>query len=77
MWLNRGRQNATLPLMTRSLILGLDTIGQAFADEVFRVFANEHPDMQLYVTGANPAVQHMIRHVAGDRTGAILGAEEA
>jgi TnpA family transposase len=22
LWLNRGRQNATLPLMTRSLILG-------------------------------------------------------
>ena len=29
--------------------------------------------MQLYATGANPAVQHMIRHVAGDRAGAILG----
>jgi len=55
---------------------GVDTIGQAFADEVFRVFANEHPDMQLHVTGANPAVQHMIRHVSGDRADAILNDEE-
>ena len=52
---------------------GVDLIGQGFADEVFRVFVHEHPDMELYADGANPAVARMIRHVAGDRAGAILG----
>jgi anti-sigma regulatory factor (Ser/Thr protein kinase) len=52
---------------------GVDMIGQAFADEVFRVFTNEHPDMELYALGTNPAVEHMIRHVAGDRADTILG----
>ena len=55
---------------------GVDMIGQAFADEVFRVFTHAHPDMELYAVGANPAVQHVIRHVAGDRAGAILGDKE-
>lgn len=36
-------------------------IGQAFADEVFRVFANEHPEIELQSTHASPEVQQMIR----------------
>lgn len=36
-------------------------IGQAFADEVFRVFANAHPDVELIPVHAAPAVQQMIR----------------
>ena len=56
---------------------GVAMIGQAFADEVFRVFANDHPDMELFAVGANTTVAHMIRHVAGDRADAILGYEEA
>ena len=55
----------------------VDMIGQAFADEVFRVFANEHPDMEFYASGTTPAVAQMIRHVAGDRAGAILGGYES
>lgn len=37
------------------------TIGQAFADEVFRVFANEHPAIELIAIRAVPEVQQMIR----------------
>lgn len=37
------------------------TIGQAFADEVFRVFANEHPAIELIAIHAAPEVQQMIR----------------
>ena len=55
---------------------GVDMIGQAFADEVFRVFAQAHPDMELYATQVNMPVEHMIRRVAGDRAEAILGNEE-
>lgn len=36
-------------------------IGQAFADEIFRVFANAHPEVELIHVNAVPAVQQMIR----------------
>jgi len=36
-------------------------IGQAFADEIFRVFANAHPDVELLPIHAVPEVQQMIR----------------
>ncbi len=39
---------------------GIDQIGQAFADEVFRVFKNKHPEMQLYFSQATPPVEDMI-----------------
>ena len=39
---------------------GIDRIGQAFADEVFRVFKNKHPEIQLYFTNTVPDVQDMI-----------------
>lgn len=37
------------------------TIGQAFADEIFRVFANEHPEVELVPIHAAVEVQQMIR----------------
>ncbi|MGD8373609.1 MAG: DUF4325 domain-containing protein [Candidatus Woesebacteria bacterium] len=36
------------------------TIGQAFADEVFRVFVNSHPDVKIEAVNANQAVEFMI-----------------
>lgn len=39
---------------------GVASIGQAFADEVFRVFANAHPSVELVPMHAAPAVQQMI-----------------
>jgi anti-sigma regulatory factor (Ser/Thr protein kinase) len=41
--------------------VGVRTIGQAFADEIFRVFAAEHPGVELRVTNASPGVTAMIR----------------
>ena len=38
----------------------VESIGQAFADEVFRVFANQHTDMELIYLKANRTVQQMI-----------------
>jgi biotin operon repressor len=38
----------------------VNTIGQAFADEIFRVFANEHPGIELVPIRANSAVTRMI-----------------
>lgn len=40
---------------------GVGSIGQAFADEIFRVFANIHPEVELIAIHAVPEVQHMIR----------------
>ena len=40
---------------------GIETIGQAFADELFRVFAKGHPDIRLVPTNTAPAVDRMIR----------------
>jgi hypothetical protein len=46
---------------------GVDTIGQAFADEVFRVFKNQHPDMEIYPINANELVMQMITRVEANR----------
>jgi anti-sigma regulatory factor (Ser/Thr protein kinase) len=42
---------------------GVLTIGQAFADEIFRVFANEHPNIQIVPIHANSEVHRMIERV--------------
>jgi biotin operon repressor len=39
---------------------GVPTIGQAFADEIFRVFAQEHPGMELYASNTNSEIRRMI-----------------
>jgi hypothetical protein len=44
---------------------GVPTIGQAFADEIFRVFALEHPNMVLHATNANSEVKRMIARAKG------------
>lgn len=39
---------------------GVPTIGQAFADEIFRVFANEHPNLEIHPIHANSEVIRMV-----------------
>jgi anti-sigma regulatory factor (Ser/Thr protein kinase) len=39
---------------------GITNIGQAFADEIFRVFANEHPDIKIILLAMNPRVKEMV-----------------
>ena len=39
---------------------GVEEIGQAFADEIFRVFRNQHPDIKIIAVRAEPDVQKMI-----------------
>ena len=39
---------------------GVDSIGQAFADELFRVFPVQHPDVEVMEIRANSAVKRMI-----------------
>jgi anti-sigma regulatory factor (Ser/Thr protein kinase) len=46
---------------------GVPTIGQAFADEIFRVFANQHPTMHLIATKTSPEVERMITAARAER----------
>jgi hypothetical protein len=39
---------------------GVDVVGQGFCDEVFRVFARQHPEVTLEPVGMNDAVAFMI-----------------
>ena len=39
---------------------GVDIVGQGFADEVFRVWAKEHPEVNLIPTDMNDAVAFMV-----------------
>lgn len=39
---------------------GVDAVGQAFADEVFRVFPLQHPDIELAEINASVAVKRMV-----------------
>jgi len=39
---------------------GIETIGQAFADEIFRVFRKQHPEVELHHIKASKEVEQMI-----------------
>ena len=40
---------------------GVSSVGQAFVDEIFRVFQNEHPDITIRYFNANTEVDSIIR----------------
>jgi len=52
---------------------GVETIGQAFADEIFRVFPRQHPGTEVYSSRANSEVKRMILRAkgSGERLGAM------
>lgn len=39
------------------------TVGQAFADEIFRVFTNKHPEIKIKPINMNKAVEFMVKRV--------------
>jgi len=41
----------------------VDQVGQAFTDELFRVFASMHPEIQLTYVNASDQIEKMIRYV--------------
>ncbi|MDH3585657.1 MAG: DUF4325 domain-containing protein [Gammaproteobacteria bacterium] len=38
------------------------SVGQGFADEIFRVFASAHPEIVIHTVNAGKAIEAMIRH---------------
>ena len=45
---------------------GITSIGQAFADEVFRIYRREHPNVHLYPINTTPEVIGMIKRVISE-----------
>jgi len=43
---------------------GVEMIGQAFADQIFRVFRNEHTDIKLVRINTNDDVEKMVHRVS-------------
>ena len=44
---------------------GIEAVGQGFADELFRVFANQHPQVQLRPCNMNARVAAMVAQAQG------------
>jgi hypothetical protein len=42
---------------------GVEFIGQGFADQIFRVFANENKDTEITAKNTNDNIDSMIKHV--------------
>lgn len=54
----------------RSILLdfkNVKAIGQGFADEVFRVFGNAHPDIEIDITNSTESIDIMVRHVVDNK----------
>jgi len=63
---SRVRQVLTGLEKFKSVILDFDkvpTVGQAFADEIFRVFALKHPGIKIKPINMNEAVAFMVGRV--------------
>lgn len=45
---------------------GIATIGQAFADQIFRVYAREHRDMRIVPVNANDEIKEMIERAKNE-----------
>ena len=45
----------------------VETVGQGFADEVFRVWQNKYPTIKIEIKNANKNIDFMIARVKGNR----------
>lgn len=46
----------------------IDIIGRAFTDEIFRVFANNHPNITLLTINDNNSIQQLIKEIQGENS---------
>jgi biotin operon repressor/anti-sigma regulatory factor (Ser/Thr protein kinase) len=51
---------------------GVKTIGQGFADELFRVFMQNHPKITLEIVHLKPSLQTIINHVVDNKINSRL-----
>ena len=45
---------------------GISTIGHSFADEIFRVYRNAHPEIEIIAYGTTPEIDKAIEAVAAN-----------
>ncbi len=68
---SQARRLAARLEVFREVILDFENVGmmgQGFADEMFRVFANSHPEVRITPVGMNPVVNSMYLHAVNSRT---------
>ncbi|MBR3169464.1 DUF4325 domain-containing protein [Candidatus Saccharibacteria bacterium] len=73
-WISRSQAKKVLAGLTKykKIIFnfaGVEVIGQAFADEIFRVFNIEHPEIILEPINMSDSVELMVSHAQNDKTG--------
>ena len=71
MMVSRSQARRVLARVNRFKHVGLDfqgveKIGQPFADEIFRVFSLEHPDMTIYSINENDQIKSAIKKAIAD-----------
>lgn len=69
-YISRSEAKRLVHNLNRFLDVRLDfrsvnKVGQGFADEIFRVFANENPDIKIVAVNATRNVTALIRHAGG------------
>ena len=47
---------------------GVKSVGQGFADEIFRIFRNAHPDITMKAENLSPALRQIVSHVVDNKT---------
>lgn len=67
-WISRSQAKRLLSNLEQyqKIILdfkGINFIGQGFADQIFRVFHDNHPEIELTAINTSPDVRKMIEHV--------------
>lgn len=50
---------------------GVDSIGQAFADEIFRVFKRDHPEIAIYPLNTNPEIERIIQRAQENQRASV------
>lgn len=71
-YISRSEAKRLLQNLEKFRLLELDfrdvqAMGQGFADEIFRVFYNNYPDVEVHAIHASPVIQAMIQHVRASK----------
>lgn len=74
LWISRSQAKRVLKGLERydRVVIdfaGIDMVGQAFCDEIFRVFKIMHPEIEMEAVNMNDSVKLMVERAMRDQTG--------
>ena len=74
LWISRSQAKRVLKGLERfrRVVIdfsGIDMVGQAFCDEIFRVFEIAHPEIKIEATNMGPSVELMVTRAMRDQLG--------